>query len=104
MSVKYRIDIFKDGRQIVAKFDVRVEDIASDEFLGDFRLTVDDENLVRDFMPRNKEFVGSRYSTLRDPTKDAIASFDIATNAPWSDSGSDTLRGARLRDDCSFGN
>lgn len=102
MSVKYRIDIFKDGSEITAKFDVRVNDMASTELISDFHLNVEDQNLVSDFIAGQKAFAGTRISTLKKPDDDTTVSFDISSNEPWNDSGSDILRGARLRDDCSF--
>ena len=104
MSVKYRIEVYKDGREITAKFDVRVTDMASTELLSGFHLRVEDQNPVSDFIAGQKEFTGTRFSALKQPDEDAAVSFDISSNAPWTDSGSDILRGARLRDDCSFEN
>jgi hypothetical protein len=104
VSVKYRIEIYKDGREITAKFDVRVTDMASTELLSDFHLRVGDQNLVSDFISGQKKFTGTRFSTIKKPNEDAAVSFDISSNVPWTDRGSDILRGARLRDDCSFEN
>jgi len=104
MSIKYRIDVFKDGREITATFDVRVSDISSTELISDFHLNVEGQNLVSDFTAGQKAFTGTRFSTLKKSDEDATVTFDVASNAPWSDSGSDVLRGARLRDDCTFGN
>ncbi len=104
MSVKYRIEVYKDGQEITAKFDVRVTDMASTELLSGFHLSVEDQNLVSDFIAGQKEFTGTRFSTLKKSDEDAAVSFDISSNEPWTDSGSDILRGARLRDDCSFEN
>lgn len=104
MSVKYRIDVYKDGREITAKFDVRVNDWASTELLTDFHLNVEGQNLVSDFNAGQKEFTGTRFATLQASDQDTTVTFDLSSNAPWSDSGTDMLRGPRLRDDCSFGN
>jgi hypothetical protein len=104
VSVKYRIEVFKDGKSVTAKFDVRVTDMASPELLSNFHLNVDSENLVADFQPGQKEYSGTRHSTLKMPHEDAVVTFDISSNKPWSDSGSDTLRGSKLRDDSRFGN
>ena len=104
MGVKYRIDVYKDGREITAKFNVRVDDWASTELLTDFHLNVEDQNLVSDFTAGQKEFAGTRFGTLKASNLDVTVTFDLSSNAPWSDSGSDVLRGSRLRDDSSFGN
>ena len=104
MSVKYRIDVFKDGKSISATFDVRVTDMSSTELLSDFHLNVEDQNLVADFQPGQKEFTGTRNAILKSPEQDAIVSFDISSNRPWSDSGTDTLRGSKLRDSSTFAN
>jgi|SRR5579864_6053683 len=102
MSVKYRIEVFKDGREITAKFAVQVTDMGSTELLSSFHLNVENQNLVSDFAAGQKEFTGTRFFTLKASDADAAVSFDIASNEAWSDSGTDILRGARLRDDCSF--
>ena len=104
MSVKYRIDVFKDGKNVTANFDVRVTDIASTELLADFRLNVDDKNLVADFQSGQKAFTGTRFATLANPDQDAAVTFDVSSNQPWSDSKSDTLRGSRPRDSSTFVN
>jgi hypothetical protein len=104
MSVKYRIEVYKDGREITAKFEVRVTDMASSELLSGFHVSVEGQNLVGDFIAGQKEFTGTRFATLKKSDEDAAVSFDISSSEPWTDSGSDILRGARLRDDCSFEN
>jgi hypothetical protein len=104
MSVKYRIEVFKDGKSVTANFDVRVTDISSPELLSDFRVTVDGQNLTADFQAGQKQFTGTRRSVLQTPAKDAPVGFSISSNQGWSDSGSDTLRGSKLRDDCRFEN
>jgi hypothetical protein len=104
MSVKYRIEVYKHGQEITAKYDVRVTDIASTELLSSFHLSVDGQNVVSDFIAGQKQFTGTRFSTLKKSDEDATVSFDISSNQRWTDSGSDILRGVRLRDDCSFKN
>jgi hypothetical protein len=99
VSVKYRIEVFKDGKAVTANFDVRVTDIASTELLSDLRLSVDGQNLTSDFQPGQKEFTGTRQAVLKNPAKDALVSFTVSSNQPWSDSKSDVLRGTRRRDD-----
>src|SRR5256885_11353182 len=49
VSVKYRIDVSKDGKNITATFDVRVTDISSTELISDFHLNVDDQILFPNF-------------------------------------------------------
>lgn len=104
MSVKYRIQVFKDGKAVTANFDVRVNDMSSTELLSDFHLIVDGQNLTSEFQPGQKEYVGLRNATLKFPSKDALVTFDISTNEDWEEDGSDTLRGSKLRDDCLFEN
>jgi hypothetical protein len=104
MSVRYRIEVVKDGASITARFDVRVNDIASPELLSAFHLNVEGQNLVADFQPGQKQFIGTRSSILKNPAQDCPVTFDISSNRPWSDDGSDTLRGSKLRDDSTFEN
>ena len=104
MSVTYRIQVFKDGENVTANFEVRVMDMASPELLADFRLMVEGTNLTADFQAGQKEYTGTRTSQLKQPEKDAEVTFSVSTNNGWSDSGSDTLRGSQLRDDCLFEN
>lgn len=104
MSVKYHIEVFKDGKSVTAKFDVRVTDISSPELLSDFRILVDGQNLVPEFQPGQKEYTGTRHTTLKTPTRDAFVTFAVSSNEAWSDSRSDTLRGSKLRDDSLFEN
>jgi hypothetical protein len=91
------------AQRLTPKFDVPVNDMASIELINDFHLNVEDQNVVSDFIAGQKAFTGTRISTLK-PHDDSAVSFDISSNEPWRDSGSDILRGARLRDDCSFEN
>jgi hypothetical protein len=104
MSVKYRIEIFKDGQAVTANFDVRVTDMASPELISDFRLMLDGQNLTAEFQPGQKEYMGKRGAKLKTPSTDALVMFSISSNSPWNDSGSGTLRGSKLRDDCLFEN
>ena len=104
MSVKYRIEVAKDGKSVTANFDVRVTDMAGPELLADFRVLVEGRNLTADFQPGQKEYTGTRSSLLNKPTKDAVVTFGLSSNEGWSNSGSDTLRGSKLRDDCLFEN
>ena len=104
MSVKYRVVVAKDGKSVTANFDVRVTDMAGPELLSDFRVMVDGQNLTADFQPGQKEYTGTRSSILKKPAKDAVVTFGISSNEGWSDSGSGTLRGSKLRDDCLFEN
>ena len=104
MSVKYRVQVFKDGKSVSARFDVRVTDIASPELLSDLRLNVDGQNLTSDFQPGQKEFIGTRDAILKSPRKDALVTFSVSSNEGWTDSKSDTLRGNHLRDDSVFEN
>ena len=104
MSVTYRIDVLKDGKNITATFDVRVTDVSSTELLSDFRLNVEGQNLVADFQPGQKQFTGARNALLTNPAQDATVSFDISSNRPWSENGTDTLRGSKLRDTSTFAN
>jgi hypothetical protein len=104
MSVKYHIEVFKDGENVTANFEVRVTDIASRELLADFRLMVEGTNLTADFQAGQKEYTGTRTSLLKKPKKDAEVTFSVSSNEGWSDSRSDTLRGSQLRDDCLFEN
>lgn len=104
MSVKYRIEVAKDGKNVTANFDVRITDIGSPELLADFRVIVDGQNLTADFQAGQKEYTGTRSSLLKNSTKDAAVTFSLSSNDGWSDSGSDTLRGSKLRDDCLFEN
>jgi hypothetical protein len=104
MSVQYRIQVFKDGVNVTANFDVRVTDIATAELLADFRVMVDGQNLTSDFQAGQKEYSGTRAAVLKKPKNDAAVTFSISTNGGWTDSDSDTLRGSQLRDDCLFEN
>lgn len=104
MSVTYRIQVFKDGKSVTAEFDVRVTDIAGPELLSDFRVVVDGQNLTADFQAGQKEYTGTRPSILKKPAQDVPVAFSVSSNQGWSDSGSDTLRGSKLRDDCLFEN
>jgi hypothetical protein len=104
MSVSYRIQVFKDGKSVTANFDVRVTDMANPELLSDFRIVVDGQSLTADFQPGQKEFTGTRASILNKPKQDAPVTFSISSNQGWTESGSDTLRGGKLRDDCLFEN
>ena len=104
MSVKYHIEVFKDGENVTADFEIRVTDMAGPELLADFRLVVEGNNLTADFQAGQKEYTGTRSSVLKHPEKDAEVSFSISSNQGWSDSGSDTLRGSQLRDDSLFEN
>jgi hypothetical protein len=104
MSVKYRIQISKDGKSGTANFDVRVTDMASTELLADFRVMVDAQNLTAEFQPGQKQYIGTRNFVLDKPKRDTNVAFSISTNEGWSDSGSDTLRGSKLRDDAFFEN
>ena len=52
MSVKYRIEVYKDGREITAKFDVRVTDMASTELLSSFHLSVEDQKRLNGYVQR----------------------------------------------------
>lgn len=104
MSVKYRVQVFKDGKNVTASFDVRVAEIAGAELISDFRIMVDAQNLTADFQPGQTEYSGNRQSILKNPKKDALVGFSISSNQGWSNSGSDTLRGSKLRDDCLFEN
>ena len=102
MAVQYKIHLSKEGADVTADYDVRVTDIASTELLSDFRLSIEGVNLVPDFLPGQKAFVGSRPYILQKPNQDAPISFNVSSNAPWSDGGSDTLRGEKYRDDVDF--
>ena len=104
MSVKYRIDVFKDGKNITANFDVRVTDISTTELISDFHLNVEDKNLVPEFQPGQTRFNGTRSATLSNPDQDATVSFDISSNNGFTASDSDTLRGSKLRDSSTFTN
>lgn len=104
MSVKYHIEVAKDGESVTANFNVSVTDIASPELLSDFRIMVDGQNLTADFQAGQKEYTGTRASILKKPAKDAVVTFSVSSNDGWSNTGSDTLRGSKLRDDCLFEN
>ena len=102
MAVQYKIRVSKDGANVMAEFDVRVTDMLSPELLSDFRLSVEGVNLVPDFLPGQKAFVGSRAHVLENPKQDAPVTFNVSTNVPWSADLADTLRGEKYRDDVDF--
>jgi len=102
VSVKYRIDVSKDGKNITATFDVRVTDISSTELISDFHLNVDDQNLVPEFQPGQTRFNGTRSAILKNPEQDATVSFDISSNQGFTAGDQDTLRGSKLRDSSTF--
>ena len=104
MSLKYRIDVFKDGKNITANFDLQVTDTSSTELISDFHLNVDDKNLVPEFQPGQARFNGTRSSILTNPDQDATVTFDISSNNGFTASDSDTLRGSKLRDSSTFTN
>jgi hypothetical protein len=104
MSVRYRIDVFKDGKNITANFDLQVTDTSSTELISDFHLNVDDKNLVPEFQPGQTRFNGTRSSILAHPDQDVTVSFDISSNSGFTASDSDTLRGSKLRDSSTFTN
>jgi len=104
VSVKYRIDVSKDGKNITANFDVRVTDISSTELISDFHLNIDDQNLVPEFQAGQKQFNGTRFATLKNPTQDTTVSFDISSNEGFNAGDQDTLRGSKLRDSSTFTN
>ena len=104
MSVEYRIDVFKDGKDVTANFDVRVSDISSTELIADFHLNVDGQNLVPEFQSGQKRFNGTRFGTLKNPDQDVTVSFDISSNEDFTASNEDTLRGSKLRDSSTFTN
>src|SRR5271157_1811765 len=98
MAVKFQIRVDKEGANVTADYDVSVTDMLSTELLTSFHLNVEGENLVPDFHPGQKAFTGARHYLLKKPDQDALVTFDIASNVPWKDSGSDTLRGTKYRD------
>ena len=104
MSVQYRIDVFKDGKNITANFDLRVTDISSTELLADFHLNVDGQNLVPEFQSGQTRFNGTRSTILKNPDQDATVSFDISSNQGFTAANQDTLRGNKLRDSSTFTN
>lgn len=104
MAVKYQIRVDKEGANVAADFDVSVTDMASTELLSSFHLNVEGENLVADFRPGQKAFTGARHYLLKKPDQDAPVSFDLSSNVPWKDSGTDTLRGSKYRDQANFEN
>src|SRR5256885_15648467 len=77
VSVKYRIDVSKDGKNITATSDERVTDISSTDLISDFHLNVDDENPVPEFQPGQTRFNGTRSAILKKTEQDAPARFDI---------------------------
>jgi hypothetical protein len=104
VSVKFRIDVFKDGKDITANFDVRVADTSITELIADFHLNVDGQNLIPEFQSGQTRFHGARSAILKNPERDATVSFDIASNQGFTASDSDTLRGEKLRDSSTFAN
>ncbi len=106
MATRYSIHVDKDRGKVKAVYDVWVTDMASDEFISSFVLSVDGTALVTDLVPpvNNKRHFGTRHHVLKDPGKDAPVSFSISNTRGWSTSGTDTLRGTRNYDDVYFSN
>jgi len=102
MSAKYSIHVEKDGANVTARYDLRV-DLSSTELLASFVLNVEGKNLIGTFLPQ-VAFTGTQFCVLADPTKDTAVTFAITTNLPWDVDGEDTLRGEKRFDDVTIEN
>jgi len=102
MSVNYSIRVEKDGVNVTARYNLRIR-METTELLASFELNVEGKNLIGTFQPQ-KEFTGTKFHVLTNPSADAPVTFAITTNEMWTTDGSDTLRGQKKYDDVSFSN
>jgi hypothetical protein len=100
MSVKYSIRVEKDGANVTARYDLKIP-MGTTELLATFELNVEGENLIGAFLPQ-KEFTGTKFYILKNPSADAPVTFAITTNETWTADGSKKLRGQKKFDDVSF--
>jgi hypothetical protein len=100
MAVKYSIRVEKDGANVRAHYDLRIP-MDTTELLASFELNVEGKNLIDTFLPQ-KEFTGTKFHILANPSADAAVTFAITTSETWTVDGSDNLRGQKRYDDVSF--
>jgi hypothetical protein len=101
MSLRYTIAVSKDGAQVTATWDIKV-DMSDTELISNFTLKVEGKALNTQCSGGNTACKSADYTTLTDATVDCPVTFVITTNKPDVKKGRATLRGEKAYDDVNF--
>jgi hypothetical protein len=101
ISVKYQIQVEKDGEDIKVTYDLSLP-VGEVALIADFKLYVEGTNLIKNFSPGQQAFNGAEFHKLTNPEKDATVSFAISSNQGWTASSTSKLRGSKRYDDVLF--